>query len=66
MQALDLQLARVIPGNSRGAGHGHGYPPITAMPMRLYELDKKGNVKRDKNTAHQGQTSHTLTPCPSF
>jgi len=30
----------------------------------MYELDKKGNVKRDKNGGTKAKTSHTLNPVP--
>ena len=63
IQALDLQLARVIPAilAARGtvmvtADHGNA--------DEMYELDKKGNVKHDKNGATKAKTSHTLNPVP--
>ena len=63
MQALDLQLARVIPAILAAQGtvmvtadHGNA--------DEMYELDKKGNVKHDKNGATKAKTSHTLNPVP--
>ncbi len=63
MQALDLQLARLIPvilavnGTVMvTADHGNA--------DEMYELDKKGNVKRDKSGSTKAKTSHTLNPVP--
>ncbi len=63
IQALDLQLARLIPVilDVKGtvmvtADHGNA--------DEMYELDKKGNVKRDKNGQTKAKTSHTLNPVP--
>jgi 2,3-bisphosphoglycerate-independent phosphoglycerate mutase len=63
MQALDLQLARVIPAILAAQGtvmvtadHGNA--------DEMYELDKKGNVKHDKNGGTKAKTSHTLNPVP--
>jgi 2,3-bisphosphoglycerate-independent phosphoglycerate mutase len=63
MQALDLQLARVIPAILAAQGtvmvtadHGNA--------DEMYELDKKGNVKRDKTGNTKAKTSHTLNPVP--
>jgi 2,3-bisphosphoglycerate-independent phosphoglycerate mutase len=63
IQALDLQLARLIPVilDAKGtvmvtADHGNA--------DEMYELDKKGNVKRDKNGLTKAKTSHTLNPVP--
>ena len=63
MQGLDLQLARLLPviRAARGtvmitADHGNA--------DEMYELDKKGLVKRDKNGQVKAKTSHTLNPVP--
>jgi 2,3-bisphosphoglycerate-independent phosphoglycerate mutase len=63
MQALDLQLARLIPAITAAGGtvmitadHGNA--------DEMYELDKKGNVKRDKSGQTKAKTSHTLNPVP--
>ncbi|MEN9352792.1 MAG: hypothetical protein RL318_117 [Fibrobacterota bacterium] len=63
MQALDLQLARVIPAILKAGGtaiitadHGNA--------DEMYELDKKGAVKRDKEGNAKAKTSHTLNPVP--
>ncbi|MCU0874466.1 MAG: 2,3-bisphosphoglycerate-independent phosphoglycerate mutase [Pirellulaceae bacterium] len=63
MQGLDLQLARLIPVilEARGtvmitADHGNA--------DEMYELDKKGNVKRDAGGRTKAKTSHTLNPVP--
>jgi len=63
VQALDLQLARLIPAilSVNGtvmvtADHGNA--------DEMYELDKQGNVKRDKNGRTKAKTSHTLNPVP--
>jgi 2,3-bisphosphoglycerate-independent phosphoglycerate mutase len=63
MQALDLQLARIIPVILAA----NGTVMVTAdhgNADEMYELDKKGNVKRDKNGATKAKTSHTLNPVP--
>lgn len=63
MQGLDLQLARLIPMilDAKGtvmitADHGNA--------DEMYELDKKGNVKRDARGCTKAKTSHTLNPVP--
>ena len=63
MQALDLQLARLIPVILAADGtlmitadHGNA--------DEMYELDKKGNVKRDAAGHTKAKTSHTLNPVP--
>ncbi|MGA8052573.1 MAG: 2,3-bisphosphoglycerate-independent phosphoglycerate mutase [Burkholderiales bacterium] len=63
MQALDLQLARLIPVilEAKGtvmitADHGNA--------DEMYELDNKGNVKRDAQGRTKAKTSHTLNPVP--
>jgi len=63
MQSLDLQLARLIPvilaaGGTVMVTADHGNAD------EMYELDKKGNVKRDKNGKAKAKTSHTLNPVP--
>ncbi len=63
MQALDLQLARLLPV-IQAAG---GTVMITAdhgNADEMYELDKKGNVKRDAQGRTKAKTSHTLNPVP--
>ncbi len=63
MQALDLQLARLLPvlAGTRAtllltADHGNA--------DEMYELDKKGQVKRDSSGRAKAKTSHTLNPVP--
>ncbi|MBS1214233.1 MAG: phosphoglycerate mutase, 2,3-bisphosphoglycerate-independent [Proteobacteria bacterium] len=63
LQCLDLQLARLIPVilDAQGtlmitADHGNA--------DEMYELDKKGNVKRDAEGRAKAKTSHTLNPVP--
>lgn len=63
IQCLDLQLARLVPVILAQNGtlmltadHGNA--------DEMYELDKKGNVKRDKNGKTKAKTSHTLNPVP--
>lgn len=63
MQGLDLQLGRLLPAIRAAKGtvmitadHGNA--------DEMYELDKKGNVKRDKNGNTKAKTSHTLNPVP--
>jgi len=63
MQALDLQLARLVPV-ILAAG---GVVMITAdhgNADEMFELDKKGNVKRDAAGRTKAKTSHTLNPVP--
>lgn len=63
MQGLDLQLARLIPV-VLAAG---GVAIITAdhgNADEMYELDKKGEVKRDAEGRTKAKTSHTLNPVP--
>ena len=63
MQALDLQLARLLPVIRAAKGTAM----ITAdhgNADEMLELDKKGNVKRDKNGDPKAKTSHTLNPVP--
>lgn len=63
MQGLDLQLARLIPAILAAQGtaiitadHGNA--------DEMYELDKKGSVKRDAEGRTKAKTSHTLNPVP--
>jgi len=63
MQALDLQLARLVPVVLEAGGvvmitadHGNA--------DEMFELDKKGNVKRDAAGRTKAKTSHTLNPVP--
>ncbi len=65
MQALDLQLARLIPAILAAGGvaivtadHGNA--------DEMYELDKKGHVKRDGSGHPKAKTSHTLNPVPAI
>ncbi len=63
IQALDLQLARLIPVILAA----NGVVMVTAdhgNADEMYELDKKGNVKRDQNGNTKAKTSHTLNPVP--
>ena len=63
MEALDLQLGRILPVlDSLG-----GVAIITAdhgNADEMYETDKKGMPKADKNGAYKAKTSHTLNPVP--
>ncbi|HOX53191.1 MAG TPA: 2,3-bisphosphoglycerate-independent phosphoglycerate mutase, partial [Fibrobacteria bacterium] len=63
MQALDLQLGRLIPAILEKGGvaivtadHGNA--------DEMYELDKKGNVKKGPDGSPKAKTSHTLNPVP--
>ncbi len=63
MEALDLQLARIL----RVIDRLHGVAILTAdhgNADEMYELDKNGEVKRDKTGATKAKTSHTLNPVP--
>ena len=64
MEALDLQLARILPVIDRLGG----VAVITAdhgNADEMYETDKKtGAVKLDKNGNPKPKTSHTLRPVP--
>jgi 2,3-bisphosphoglycerate-independent phosphoglycerate mutase len=63
MQALDLQLARLLPV-IRAA---NGTVMVTAdhgNADEMFELDKKGNVRRDAAGHTKAKTSHTLNPVP--
>jgi len=63
MEALDLQLARILTVVDRLGGvalitadHGNA--------DEMYEVDKKGNVKLDKAGNTKAKTSHTLNRVP--
>ena len=63
IEALDLQLARLIPVILAA----NGTVMVTAdhgNADEMFELDKQGNVKRDKNGQTKAKTSHTLNPVP--
>lgn len=63
MEALDLQLKRIIDvvDQLKGvalitADHGNA--------DEMYEMDKKGNFKTNKDGSYKAKTSHTLNPVP--
>ena len=63
MEALDLQLGRILPVLDAVGGvaiitadHGNA--------DEMYETDKKGFPKADKNGNYKAKTSHTLNPVP--
>ena len=63
VEALDLQLARLLPVIDKMGGiaiitadHGNA--------DEMYEVDKKGAVKYDKNGKPKAKTSHTLNRVP--
>ncbi len=63
MEALDLQLARILAALDKVGGvalitadHGNA--------DEMYEMDKAGNPKVDKNGKFKAKTSHTLNPVP--
>lgn len=64
MEALDLQLARIL----KVVDQLGGVALITAdhgNADEMYEIDKKtGNPKADKNGNFKAKTSHTLNPVP--
>ena len=63
MEALDLQLKRIIDV----VDELHGVALITAdhgNADEMYELDKKGNPKQNKDGSYKAKTSHTLNPVP--
>ena len=66
MEALDLQLARILPV----VDEVQGAALITAdhgNADEMYEVDKKtGEIKLGKNGAPKAKTSHTLNPVPFF
>ncbi|MBR2926768.1 MAG: 2,3-bisphosphoglycerate-independent phosphoglycerate mutase [Clostridia bacterium] len=63
MEALDLQLGRILPVvDALG-----GVALITAdhgNADEMYETDKKGQPKQDKEGNYKAKTSHTLNPVP--
>ena len=63
MEALDLQLGRILPVVDMLGGvalitadHGNA--------DEMFEMDKKGQPKVDKNGKMKAKTSHTLNPVP--
>ena len=63
MEALDLQLKRLIDV----VDELHGVAFITAdhgNADEMYELDKKGNLKKNADGSYKAKTSHTLNPVP--
>ena len=63
MEALDLQIGRILPVIDALGGvaiftadHGNA--------DEMYETDKKGMPKADKNGNYKAKTSHTLNPVP--
>ncbi len=63
MEALDLQLARILPVIDRLGGvalitadHGNA--------DEMYETDKQGQPKAGKDGSYKAKTSHTLNPVP--
>ena len=64
MEALDLQLARILKVIDRL----HGAALITAdhgNADEMYEFDKKtGEPKKNKDGSFKAKTSHTLNPVP--
>ncbi|MGN1094297.1 MAG: 2,3-bisphosphoglycerate-independent phosphoglycerate mutase [Candidatus Neoclostridium sp.] len=63
MEALDLQLKRILDVVDKLKGvalitadHGNA--------DEMYEVDKKGVLKTDKNGNYKAKTSHTLNPVP--
>ena len=63
MEALDLCLKRIL----AVVDELKGVALITAdhgNADEMYEVDKKGNLKTDKNGNYKAKTSHTLNPVP--
>ena len=63
MEALDLQLARIL----QVVDELQGIALVTAdhgNADEMYETDKKGMPKVDKDGAYKAKTSHTLNPVP--
>jgi len=63
MEALDLQLGRILPV----IDELHGVALITAdhgNADEMFETDKSGNVKVGKDGSHKAKTSHTLNRVP--
>ncbi|MBQ7907196.1 MAG: 2,3-bisphosphoglycerate-independent phosphoglycerate mutase [Clostridia bacterium] len=63
MEALDLQLKRIL----EVVDKLQGVALITAdhgNADEMYELDKKGTPKQNKDGSYKAKTSHTLNPVP--
>jgi 2,3-bisphosphoglycerate-independent phosphoglycerate mutase len=63
MEALDLQLGRILPVIDELGG----VAVITAdhgNADEMFEMDKKGQPKVDKDGKMKSKTSHTLNPVP--
>ena len=63
MEALDLQLARIL----SVIDELEGAALITAdhgNADEMYETDKKGAPKTNKDGSYKAKTSHTLNPVP--
>ncbi|MBQ4509427.1 MAG: 2,3-bisphosphoglycerate-independent phosphoglycerate mutase, partial [Clostridia bacterium] len=63
MEALDLQLKRILDVVDKL----EGVALITAdhgNADEMYEVDKKGNPKTNKDGSYKAKTSHTLNPVP--
>ena len=63
MEALDIQLARIL----AAVDAAKGVAIITAdhgNADEMYEVDKKGNAKMNKDGSYKAKTSHTLNPVP--
>jgi 2,3-bisphosphoglycerate-independent phosphoglycerate mutase len=63
MEALDLQIARIL----KVVDKMHGVAMLTAdhgNADEMFETDKKGMPKVDKNGKMKAKTSHTLNPVP--
>ena len=63
VEALDIQLGRILPVIDKMGGvalitadHGNA--------DEMFEMDKKGQPKVDKNGKMKAKTSHTLNPVP--
>lgn len=63
MESLDIQLARIL----AAVDAAKGVAIITAdhgNADEMYEVDKKGNAKTNKDGSYKAKTSHTLNPVP--
>ncbi len=63
VEALDAQLARVL----KAVDAAGGVALITAdhgNADEMYEVDKKGNAKKNADGSYKAKTSHTLNPVP--
>ena len=63
MEALDIQLARIL----AAIDAAKGVAIITAdhgNADEMYEVDKKGEPKQNKDGSYKAKTSHTLNPVP--